>query len=80
MSCKNCGHELWRLSDGTWEHYTRFYKPTGYPYSTKRCYVNHKTNVLPHDEGCSCENPEPDNFTLKFIKSSQNNSTVMHNE
>ena len=37
-SCKNCNHAIYFQFD-KWEHYTRVYKPFGYPYPTLKCYA-----------------------------------------
>lgn len=49
--CKNCGHAVYLQDEGQptehWEHWNRFYKPHGWPWSSKKC------------SECECENPEP---------------------
>lgn len=45
--CRNCGHQLY-ISGQTVEHYTRHYRPWGYPYTSVSCYA----------DGCSCTHPE----------------------
>lgn len=50
--CEKCDHELyWQLTytPPRWEHYTRKYKPHGYPYSTLKCYA----------PNCDCNLPVP---------------------
>ena len=36
--CKNCGHLIYYQNDH-WEHWTRAYRPHGYPYTTMKCYA-----------------------------------------
>ncbi|GAI02959.1 unnamed protein product [marine sediment metagenome] len=41
--CTNCHHLIY-YQNGEWEHYTRSYKPHGYPYTTKKCYASRKVS------------------------------------
>ena len=63
VKCKNCNHQLWQLSDMSFEHYTRYYFSHGYPYSTKICYEGNKPNDRTNT--CYCDNPEPITITLE---------------
>ena len=47
IPCRNCGHLLYPGEDG-YEHFGRFYKPFGVPYSSVRCYA----------PDCNCIHPE----------------------
>jgi len=55
MNCKNCGHKLY-FHNGIdkWNHYTRAYRPYGYPYASTKCFA--PTEDKKH---CGCEQPEP---------------------
>ena len=49
IHCDNCGHLLYRLIGGRYEHFTRAYIPYAFPYSTRLCYA----------DGCECNSPVP---------------------
>lgn len=63
--CKNCGHEIY-YQFKQWDHFTRVYKPHGFPYTTTKCYAPGEQEYGPIIElpnkrktCCGCENPEP---------------------
>ena len=49
VTCKNCSHLLMNVYGDRFEHFTRHYHPSGYPYTTIYCYA----------PGCECTNPIP---------------------
>ena len=49
VHCRNCGHLLYLVQFGHYEHFTRYYRPWGFPYTTVRC----------HAPRCSCTDPQP---------------------
>ena len=49
VTCKNCSHLLMNVYGDHFEHLTRHYHPSGYPYTTIYCYA----------PGCECTNPIP---------------------
>lgn len=60
--CKNCGHRIYYQYD-KWEHFTRYYKPHGYPYTTIKCHANVTDPDWAQKQGgpttCRCESPKP---------------------
>ena len=48
--CSNCGHLLYYAGSAYgWEHFTRYYRSHGFPYSTVGCFA----------PGCRCCAAEP---------------------
>lgn len=63
--CKNCGHAIYYQFDH-WEHFTRSYKPWGFPYTTMICYAPGDNPYGPSIDlegtqktACLCDKPEP---------------------
>ena len=38
-TCKNCGHLIYFQYTGRWEHYTRYYRAWGAPYTSIKCFA-----------------------------------------
>ncbi|MFX0132101.1 MAG: hypothetical protein ACFFDN_00515 [Candidatus Hodarchaeota archaeon] len=71
--CKNCGHQLYRLDNGTFEHFTRFYHEHSMPYHSKECYAEkHYQDIFGQPVYCGCRKPEPEqkilDLTLNYKK------------
>ena len=56
--CSNCGHMLYEVQPGAYEHYTRFYMPAHMPYTTIRCYAYASVHVNGEMQECRCCKPE----------------------
>lgn len=65
--CKNCGHRLYRLSNGELKHFTRFYHDHSMPYHSHECYaLTHNKNVFSQRTFCGCRHPEAQNKVLEL--------------
>lgn len=67
ITCANCGHLLYRVSMRKYEHYTRFYRPAFFPYTTIKC----------HAGECECRKPEGPKPEVTLKRSDGDNYTIV---